>query len=135
MPPSFTRHPPTSLKAPKRPLRPSPAVRATGTYALRPTPPTHAAFIEKICSLEGGPAGVAFSSGMAAETALVLSLFQKGDHLLTAKCHQSASPLDFAHFRLRILARLLQRLSNHLPKYADFLIILWVFVDIFEHAQ
>jgi methionine-gamma-lyase len=49
-----------------------------------PNTPTHAAFIEKICSLEGGPAGLAFSSGMAAETALVLSLLQKGDHLLTA---------------------------------------------------
>ncbi|MCX6678586.1 MAG: aminotransferase class I/II-fold pyridoxal phosphate-dependent enzyme [Methanothrix sp.] len=48
-----------------------------------PNTPTHAAFIEKICSLEGGPAGLAFSSGMAAETALVLSLLQKGDHLLT----------------------------------------------------
>ncbi|MHB8120367.1 MAG: trans-sulfuration enzyme family protein [Methanothrix sp.] len=48
-----------------------------------PNTPTHAAFIEKICSLEGGPAGLAFASGMAAETALVLSLLQKGDHLLT----------------------------------------------------
>jgi methionine-gamma-lyase len=48
-----------------------------------PYTPTHAAFIEKICSLEGGAAGLAFSSGMAAETALVLSLLQKGDHLLT----------------------------------------------------
>jgi methionine-gamma-lyase len=49
-----------------------------------PNTPTHAAFIEKICSLEGGASGLAFSSGMAAETALVLSLLQKGDHLLTA---------------------------------------------------
>jgi methionine-gamma-lyase len=49
-----------------------------------PNTPTHAAFIEKICSLEGGAAGLAFSSGMAAETALVLSMLQKGDHLLTA---------------------------------------------------
>ena len=48
-----------------------------------PNTPTHAAFIEKICSLEGGPAGLAFSSGMAAETTLVLSMLQKGDHLLT----------------------------------------------------
>jgi methionine-gamma-lyase len=48
-----------------------------------PNTPTHAAFLDKICSLEGGAAGLAFSSGMAAETALVLSLLQKGDHLLT----------------------------------------------------
>ncbi len=48
-----------------------------------PHTPTHAAFIEKICSLEGGKAGLAFSSGMAAETALVFSALQNGDHLLT----------------------------------------------------
>lgn len=49
-----------------------------------PNTPTHAAFIDKICSLEGGKAGLAFSSGMAAENALVLSQLQKGDHLLSA---------------------------------------------------
>lgn len=48
-----------------------------------PNTPTHAAFIEKICSLEGGEAGLAFSSGMAAETALVLSQLKKGDRLLS----------------------------------------------------
>ena len=48
-----------------------------------PNTPTHAAFLDKICSLEGGAAALAFSSGMAAETTLVLSLLQKGDHLLT----------------------------------------------------
>ena len=49
-----------------------------------PGTPTHAAFVEKICSLEGGPAGLSFSSGMAAEAALVFATLQKGDHLLTA---------------------------------------------------
>lgn len=62
-----------------------------------PNTPTHASFIEKICSLEGGSgkaggkagseaggkAGLAFSSGMAAETALVLSMLKAGDHLLS----------------------------------------------------
>lgn len=48
-----------------------------------PHTPTHAAFLDKICSLEGGKAALAFSSGMAAETALVLSLLEKGDHLLS----------------------------------------------------
>jgi methionine-gamma-lyase len=47
-----------------------------------PYSPTHAAFIEKICSLEQGEAGLAFSSGMAAEAALVLSQLKAGDHLL-----------------------------------------------------
>src|SRR5512143_4148169 len=48
-----------------------------------PNTPTHAVFIEKIRSLEGGEAGLAFSSGMAAETALVLSQLKEGDHLIS----------------------------------------------------
>jgi len=48
-----------------------------------PNTPTHAAFVEKICSLESGEAGLAFSSGMAAETAVFLSLLKSGDHLLS----------------------------------------------------
>jgi methionine-gamma-lyase len=48
-----------------------------------PNTPTHAAFVEKICSLEGGEAGLSFSSGMAAETALFLSQLKCGDHLLS----------------------------------------------------
>ena len=48
-----------------------------------PNTPTHAAFVEKICSLENGEAGLAFSSGMAAETAVFLSLLKSGDHLLS----------------------------------------------------
>jgi methionine-gamma-lyase len=47
-----------------------------------PYTPTHNAFIEKICVLENGQAGLAFSSGLAAETALAFSLLEKGDHLL-----------------------------------------------------
>jgi methionine-gamma-lyase len=47
-----------------------------------PNTPTHAAFIEKICSLEQGEDGLAFSSGMAAEAALALSQLKEGDHLL-----------------------------------------------------
>jgi methionine-gamma-lyase len=48
-----------------------------------PNTPTHAAFVEKISSLEGGETGLAFSSGMAAETALFLSQLKCGDHLLS----------------------------------------------------
>ncbi len=48
-----------------------------------PNTPTHAALVKKMCSLEGGEAGLVFSSGMAAETTLVLSLLKAGDHLLS----------------------------------------------------
>jgi len=47
-----------------------------------PNTPTHAAFVKKICSLEGGEDGIAFSSGMAAETVVFLSLLSSKDHLL-----------------------------------------------------
>ncbi len=57
----------------------------TGYRYIRSPPhtPTHAAFIDKICSLEGGERGLAFSSGMAAETALVISLLASGEGLLS----------------------------------------------------
>jgi methionine-gamma-lyase len=48
-----------------------------------PNSPTHRAFLDKICSLEGAEEALAFSSGMAAETATVLSQLKKGDHLLS----------------------------------------------------
>jgi methionine-gamma-lyase len=48
-----------------------------------PNSPTHLAFTEKIASLEGGETAVAFSSGMAAETAIVLSQLKSGDHLIS----------------------------------------------------
>jgi len=48
-----------------------------------PNTPTHEALVKKISSLEGAEAGLVFSSGMAAETTLVLSLLKAGDHLLS----------------------------------------------------
>ncbi|NPV61883.1 MAG: aminotransferase class I/II-fold pyridoxal phosphate-dependent enzyme [Methanotrichaceae archaeon] len=48
-----------------------------------PNSPTHLAFLDKIKSLENAGEAVAFSSGMAAETAIVLSHLKTGDHLLT----------------------------------------------------
>ena len=49
-----------------------------------PNTPTHVAFIEKMKSLEVGEAGLSFSSGMAAETAIILSQLKKGDHLISS---------------------------------------------------
>jgi len=48
-----------------------------------PGTPTHFAFTEKLVSLEGGEAGISFSSGMAAEAAVILSNLKQGDHLLS----------------------------------------------------
>ncbi|MBQ9378024.1 MAG: PLP-dependent transferase, partial [Schwartzia sp.] len=46
--------------------------------------PTRAALESLIAALEGGTAGFAFASGLAAETA-VLGLFQSGDHILLSE--------------------------------------------------
>jgi methionine-gamma-lyase len=54
------------------------------TYArMMPNTPTHAALVEKVASLEGGESGQTFSSGMAAITAVALSLLKKGDHIIS----------------------------------------------------
>jgi methionine-gamma-lyase len=51
---------------------------------MAPNTPTHQAFVQKLASLEGGEMGLAFSSGMAAETAIVLSFLKSGDRLLSS---------------------------------------------------
>jgi len=45
--------------------------------------PTVAAFEEKIAVLEGGEAGLAFSSGMAAISAVLFALTKQGDHIVS----------------------------------------------------
>ena len=44
--------------------------------------PTQAALEQKIANLEGGEAGLAFSSGMGAITAVLLTLVKQGDHIV-----------------------------------------------------
>ena len=82
-PHQFIRPPHSCLKAPSR--RQTIFSGGPGYRYIRSAPntPTHAAFVEKICSLEGGQAGLAFSSGMAAETRCFSSLLKSGDHLLS----------------------------------------------------
>jgi len=54
------------------------------TYArMMPNTPTHAALVGKVASLEGGESGQTFASGMAAITAVALSLLKKGDRLIS----------------------------------------------------
>jgi methionine-gamma-lyase len=48
-----------------------------------PNTPTHSAFVEKLVSLEGGQAGLSFSSGMAAESALIISQLKAGESILS----------------------------------------------------
>ncbi|EMR01897.1 trans-sulfuration enzyme family protein [Cesiribacter andamanensis] len=47
--------------------------------------PNQQAVVDKLCALEGAEAGLLFSSGMAAISAMVLGLLQQGDHLVIPK--------------------------------------------------
>lgn len=55
-----------------------------GPIYTRLTNPTQDALEERLASLEGGVAAVAFASGQAAETAAILNLASAGDHIVTS---------------------------------------------------
>ncbi|SDM12339.1 O-acetylhomoserine (thiol)-lyase [Corynebacterium mycetoides] len=55
-----------------------------GPIYTRITNPTQQALEDRLASLEGGVAAVAFASGMAAETAAITNLASAGDHLVTS---------------------------------------------------
>jgi O-acetylhomoserine (thiol)-lyase len=58
------------------------ALRSYGHIYSRISNPTVAAFEERMASLEGGLGAVAFSSGLAAQLCVALSVAQAGDHLV-----------------------------------------------------
>jgi O-acetylhomoserine (thiol)-lyase len=58
------------------------ALRSYGHIYSRISNPTVAAFEERMASLEGGLGAIAFSSGLAAQLCMVLSVAQSGDHLV-----------------------------------------------------
>ena len=55
-----------------------------GNVYSRLSNPTVAALEERVAALEGGRAGLASSSGMAAEAIALLTLLQQGDHVVAA---------------------------------------------------
>jgi len=58
------------------------ALRSYGHIYSRISNPTVAAFEERMASLEGGLGAVAFSSGLATQLCMVLSVAQAGDHIV-----------------------------------------------------
>ncbi|MGA9946257.1 MAG: O-acetylhomoserine aminocarboxypropyltransferase/cysteine synthase family protein [Candidatus Cybelea sp.] len=58
------------------------ALRSYGHIYSRISNPTVAAFEERMASLEGGLGAIAFSSGLAAQLCMVLSVAETGDHLV-----------------------------------------------------
>ena len=55
-----------------------------GPIYTRLNNPTQSALEDRLASLEGGVAAVAFASGMAAETAAMLTVASAGDHIVTS---------------------------------------------------
>jgi O-acetylhomoserine (thiol)-lyase len=60
-------------------------LRSYGHIYSRISNPTVAAFEERIASLEGGLGAIAFSSGLAAQLGVVLTLAQNGDHIVSSQ--------------------------------------------------
>ncbi len=58
------------------------ALRSYGHIYSRISNPTVAAFEERMASLEGGLGAIAFSSGLAAQLCMVLSVAEAGNHLV-----------------------------------------------------
>ncbi len=61
------------------------ALRSYGHIYSRISNPTVAAFEERMASLENGLGALAFSSGLAAQLGVVLTLAQCGDHLVSSQ--------------------------------------------------
>ncbi len=56
-----------------------------GNIYSRFSNPNNEEFVEKMCLLEGAPAGVSFASGMAAVFASMAALLKSGDHLVSSR--------------------------------------------------
>jgi O-acetylhomoserine (thiol)-lyase len=59
--------------------------------------PTVAAFEERVASLEGGAGGVAFASGLAAQTAALFTMTMPGDHLVASRALYGGTVTQFKH--------------------------------------
>jgi O-acetylhomoserine (thiol)-lyase len=71
-------------------------LRGYGHIYSRISNPTVASFEERVASLEGGLGAVAFSSGLAAQLATVLSLCQTGDHIVSSQNIYGGSVTQFS---------------------------------------
>jgi O-acetylhomoserine (thiol)-lyase len=60
-------------------------LRSYGHIYSRISNPTVASFEERVASLEGGLGAIAFSSGLAAQLGVVLTLAQSGDHIVSSQ--------------------------------------------------
>src|SRR6478735_5850148 len=68
--------------------------------------PTVAAFEERIANLEGGVGGVAFASGLAAQTAALFTLLEPGDHVLASSALYGGTVTQLKHLLRKLSVEL-----------------------------
>ena len=68
--------------------------------------PTVAAFEERVANLEGAVGGVAFASGLAAQSAALFTLLEPGDHVLASSALYGGSVTQFKHFLRKLSVEL-----------------------------
>ncbi len=68
--------------------------------------PTVAVFEERMGSLEGGAGGVAFASGIAAQAAVLFTLLQPGDHVVSSAALYGGSVNQFKHLLAKMSVEL-----------------------------
>src|SRR5256885_16440386 len=67
-----------------------------GNVYSRISNPTVAALEERVAALEGGRAALATATGMAAQTVALLTLCQKGDHIVASRTLYGGTYTQFA---------------------------------------
>ncbi len=68
--------------------------------------PTVAAFEERIANLEGGVGGVAFASGLAAQTAALFTLLEPGDHIVASSALYGGTVTQLKHLLRKLSVEL-----------------------------
>lgn len=71
-------------------------LRSYGHIYSRISNPTVSAFEERMASLEGGLGAIAFSSGLAAQLGVVLTLAQSGDHIVSSQSIYGGTVTQFS---------------------------------------
>ena len=64
--------------------------------------PTVAVFEERVAQLEGGAGGVAFASGLAAQAAVLFTIFQPGDHLVASSALYGGTITQLKHMTRKL---------------------------------
>jgi O-acetylhomoserine (thiol)-lyase len=80
--------------------------------------PTVAALEERVANLEGAVGGVAFASGLAAQSAALFTLLEPGDHVVASSSLYGGTITQFKHFLRKLSVELDFVDANDPPQWA-----------------